>query len=250
MAAFPSRDMVESTCIAPPASVRLNLLEGFELAGDGEPISLPFSAQRVLALLALQERPHLRLHVAMVLWPDTPEREASASLRSALWRLRQPAHTTVQVTRSRLRIAIDVSVDVWEMYAATQTALDPAATVDRATLETIAWRGELLPGWYDDWVVTERERLRQLRLHALEGMAEQLVQRGAYALAVEAGIAAVAEEPLRESAHRALIRAHLAEGNVAEAVRQYRDFHQLLQCELGVAPSSKMEELLAGVLSQ
>ena len=82
-------------------------------------------------------------------------------------------------------------------------------------LDLLCRAGELLPHWYDDWVVIERERFRQLRLHALDALCESLAAAGRYAAAVEAGRASVAAEPLRESAHRLLIQAHLAEGNRA-----------------------------------
>jgi DNA-binding SARP family transcriptional activator len=106
--------------------------------------------------------------------------------------------------------------------------------------------GELLPGWDDDWVLLERERLRQLRLHALEVLADKLARAGRQREAVQAACAAVRAEPLRESAHRTLVRVHLAGGDVAEAVRAYRDFRDVLARELGVAPSEQMEVLMAG----
>jgi DNA-binding SARP family transcriptional activator len=107
---------------------------------------------------------------------------------------------------------------------------------------------DILPDWYDDWVSVERERFRQLRLHALEALSERLVAAGRYALAIEAGVAAVAGEPLRESAHRVLIRAHVAEGNHSEAVRQYHAFRRLLQTELSLDPSPQMEALIGNLV--
>ncbi|MFE5770353.1 BTAD domain-containing putative transcriptional regulator [Streptomyces sp. NPDC056485] len=98
--------------------------------------------------------------------------------------------------------------------------------------------GELLAGWDDDWVVLERERLRQLRLHALDALAHGLVREGRHALALETALTSVRTEPLRESAHRAVVAAHLAEGNMQEAVRHYVAFWRLLDEELGVAPSA------------
>jgi DNA-binding SARP family transcriptional activator len=104
--------------------------------------------------------------------------------------------------------------------------------------------GDLLPDWYDDWVLIERERFRQLRLHALEALCEALGGAGAYGMAIEAGLACVAAEPLRESAHRALMKVHLAEGNPAEAVRQYRLYRKLAAEELGLAPSGQMQHIV------
>ena len=103
---------------------------------------------------------------------------------------------------------------------------------------------ELLPGWYDEWVLLERERLCQLRMHALEAWAGKLAAAGRYGEAIQAACAAVGVEPLRESAHRALVRVHLAEGNVAEAVRAYESFRALLAAELGVEPTAQMDALV------
>jgi DNA-binding SARP family transcriptional activator len=128
-----------------------------------------------------------------------------------------------------------------------QRLLDPAAQADDLVAPGVALQGELLPGWYDDWVLLERERLRQLRMHALEVLAERLLAAGRHGEAIEAAYAAVRGEPLRESAHRVLVRAHLAEGNVAEAVRAHGSFCRMLDEELGVAPTAQMQELLRGL---
>ncbi|NUK13677.1 SARP family transcriptional regulator, partial [Streptomyces lunaelactis] len=91
----------------------------------------------------------------------------------------------------------------------------------------------------EDWVLFERERIRQLRLHALDALAEELARRGSHALALETALTSVRIEPLRESAHRAVVSAHLAEGNLIEALRHYHAFRRLLYEELGVEPSSR-----------
>ena len=95
-------------------------------------------------------------------------------------------------------------------------------------------RGQLLPDWYEDWVEIERERLCELRAHALEALCHRLTTAGRFGEATEAGLAAVRDEPLRESAHRVLIGVHLAEGNRAAALHQYRAFALLLHEEVGM----------------
>ena len=104
-----------------------------------------------------------------------------------------------------------------------------------------------MPDWYDDWLLIERERFRQLRLHALEALCSYLADRGLFAAAAQAGLSAVAGEPLRESAHRALITAHLLEGNFSEAMRQYRIYSQILQTQLGLEPSEAIRQLVASL---
>ncbi|MGW2671050.1 AfsR/SARP family transcriptional regulator [Streptomyces sp. NPDC001272] len=87
----------------------------------------------------------------------------------------------------------------------------------------LLFAGDLLPGWDDEWTLFERERLRQLRLHALESLSARLTSSGRHALALDAALTCVSIEPLRESAHRAVVAVHLAEHNAVEAVSQYGD---------------------------
>ena len=91
----------------------------------------------------------------------------------------------------------------------------------------------------------EREGLRQQAIHTPEVRGDRKVPAGRYGEAVQAAYAAVRGEPLRESAHRAVVRVHLAEGNVAEAMRAYRSFREVLARELGLAPTRQMEELMS-----
>jgi DNA-binding SARP family transcriptional activator len=222
---------------------RLSLLAGFALDVDGQPVRLPLSAQRVVAFVALHERPLQRVFVAGNLWLDASEERANASLRTALWRLRQPGCTLVEATTTHVALAPGVEVDVREAGERARRVLrreEPAAD----DLAALCYVGDLLPDWYDDWVLIERERIRQTRLHALEALCLELTDRRRFAEATEAGLAAVAGEPLRESAHRALVRAHLAEGNPGEAIRQFRLLRRLLHDQLGLEPSAAMCELV------
>ena len=111
-------------------------------------------------------------------------------------------------------------------------------------IDELMLAGDVLPDWYDDWIVIQRERFRQARLHALR-LRRTLVHRGRYESAIDVGLAAVAGEPLRESAHRAVILVHLAEGNRSEALRQYELCRRLLKEQLGLEPSPETERLRA-----
>jgi DNA-binding SARP family transcriptional activator len=227
--------------------VRLELLSGFSLELDGRDVPLAPGPQRLIALLALQRRPMLREHVAGVLWPDTSTGHAAGSLRSALWRVQQLGEGRVMwTTRSHVGLAQWISVDVTDMVDQAQRLLHASgAVVEPEDLDYRPLTRDLLPDWYEDWVVMERERLRQLRLHALEAVCQRLISLGMFGGAVQAGLAAVAGEPLRESAHRILIEAYLAEGNVAEAIRQFASYRHTLYHELGVDPSPVMDSLMA-----
>jgi DNA-binding SARP family transcriptional activator len=228
--------------------MRVALLDGFALEIDGRGQGstgddLPRGAQRLIAHLSLSGRPG-RGAIAGQLWPDVPEDHAHGSLRSALWRVQKAVPGLVDVSGGALGLAPGVHVDVRDFTAWAQLVLDPYRGLDGVATPEMALRGELLPGWYDDWVLLERERLRQLRMHALEVLAHKLACTGRYGEAVQAAYAAVRTEPLRESAHRAVVRVHLAEGNVAEAVRAYESFRSLLVDELGVLPTPQMTELI------
>jgi DNA-binding SARP family transcriptional activator len=104
----------------------------------------------------------------------------------------------------------------------------------------------VLPGWEDEWIAVERERFRERRVHALERAGEALLDSGNHPAAVQAALAAIDAEPYRDSAHRLLIRVHLAEGNVAGALRSFIAYRDLMESELGLEPSDRMRELLAG----
>ena len=235
------------------SATRVALLDGFTLERslDGATTAvndLPRSAQRLIAHLSLCGRPG-RSAIAGQLWPDVNEELAHGSLRSTLWRVQKAVPGLVEVSGGALGLAEGVRVDVREFTDWARRVLDPHAAVDGTVTPDVGLHGELLPGWYDDWVLLARERLRQLRLHALEVLADKLAGEGRHGEAVQVACAAVGTEPLRESAHRALIRVHLAEGNTAEALRAYTAFRDLLDDELGVAPSPLMAELIlrAGV---
>lgn len=234
------------TCarVADPRHLRIGLLRGFELQCDDEPVCLPLSTQRLLAFLAMRDRPLLRVHVATALWPDATEERSGANLRSALWRLRSECCPLVDSSNSHLRLVQSILVDYRLVTVSARHLLDPSTPCDVDELDESLFAGDLLPDWYDEWVVMERERFRQLRLFALESAADRLVAAGRHGQAVQAALMAVSEEPLRESAHRVLVRAHLAQGNRGEAILQYRRFRRALHDELQVEPSPLFEQLI------
>jgi DNA-binding SARP family transcriptional activator len=222
----------------------LSLLNAFELRCDGCVVDLPPSAQRLLAFVALHDHPLQRVYVAGMLWIDASDERAGASLRSSLWRLNRPGHLLVDSTSTHLRLASGVDVDLRSALGLAHRLLDGSADAADLDAGEATLRGELLPDWYDDWLLFERERFRQVSLHALEALAERLVRAGDAPRALEAALSAVQAEPLRESAHRVLIGVHLAEGNRGEALRQSELCRRLLRERLGVEPSTQLDELL------
>jgi DNA-binding SARP family transcriptional activator len=206
-----------------------------------------WSAQRLVAFLALKDRPLTRAYVAGTLWPETTAIKASANLRSSLWRTHRSCSFLIAASSQQLALAAGVVVDVRDAVSCAHRLLDPSARRDddlRASVRANL-SNDLLPDWYDDdWVVAEREQFHQLRLHALETMCERLTSVGRYGEAIDAGLAAVRAEPIRESAHQALVKTYLAEGNRLEAVRQYERCRRLLLEELGVEPLPELRTLL------
>lgn len=201
------------------------------------------SARRVLAFLAVHGGAVYRAHAAGLLWLDVPGDRAYANLRNALWRLRRAGPGLVDGEAGQLRLSHRVSVDLRDARARAQHLL-ATGTVDASRLVDTGLTRELLPDWYDDWLAVERERFRQLRLHALEALGLRLVRMGELAAALETALAALAADPLRESAHRLVMTVHLAEGNGWEAIRQYRAYQRVAGERLGLAPSPQMDELL------
>lgn len=226
-----------------PARYRLRLLDGFHLEHDGRPLRTPLSVRRVVAFLGVHGRTG-RAEMAGTLWPEVPEHNAHASLRTVLWRLNRLGATPLIAGQDTLALTPAVHVDVRQFVTAARRILTQDAPPGAATMPLLGATGELLPGWYEDWVLFERERLRQLRMHALEALAGRLTAARRHAEAIEAALAAVRLEPLRESATRALITAHLAENNVVEAVRQFETFRAVLSTELGVQPTAELQRLV------
>lgn len=221
----------------------LQLFDGFQLWVDGRAVEVPATAARLLAFLAL--RPGAtREQVSGTLWPDALDRKAAACLRSTMWRLRKISDRLLAGSRARLTLGDPVVVDVHVWVSAVSAYLDDPYA-QSVSLQDTPWAGELLPGWYDDWVLLERERQRQLHLHVLDAMADRLTAEGRYATALDAAMAALRVEPLRESTQRSLVRIHIAEGNISEAIRAYESYRRLLYVELRVAPSDKLRSLIA-----
>jgi DNA-binding SARP family transcriptional activator len=225
----------------------LSLVGAFELRSDGRTVPVPPRAQRLLAFVALHDRPLLRPYVAGTLWTDASESRAAGSLRSSLWLLHCLSDRLVIASSTHVGLAPDVDVDLRRAYEFADSMLSEEDPDALALPRDVPLDGELLPDWYDDWVVLERERFRQLGLHALEALADRLIARRRLGEALRAALAAVSVEPLRESAHRTLIRVHLAEGNAGEALRQYGLCRRVLDEQLGLAPSAELEALVAGL---
>jgi DNA-binding SARP family transcriptional activator/tetratricopeptide (TPR) repeat protein len=196
------------------------------LAGDrdGEPLAMPAAdrARALIGWLALNPGQHPRAVVAARLWPEVPEDSARASLRTAVWSLRQSWGSA--------------AADVLE---ASRTGLgwrDGQVWVD-ALADPLEHDGELLPGVHDDWARTAREEHRDRLLHGLATAAATAEAEGRIVDAVRSSRRRCALSPLDELAHRELLRRLELAGDRAGAVVAAREFTALLRGELGVRPS-------------
>lgn len=229
---------------APRSVSRLVLLGRFEWRKDGQAVPLPMGVQRVLAYLGLRRHPMLRSTAAGTLWPETTDEQAAARLRTMLWRANRSGCPVIEASNGSLELADSTAVDLWEVERRARRLTGGEANGDDPGLSTRDLAEDVLPGWDDEWIEPERARFRNLRLHALEALAHRFTGAGRHPEAVEAALAAVGADPLRETARRALIRAYLAEGNRAEAALEYVAFARLLYEELGVDPSDDLKGLV------
>lgn len=233
------------TLPAPSSAVRprLFLLNGFSLFLTEERVRLPLHAQRVLAYLALARQDGMKCsRDALVgrLWADSTLEHAHGSLRTALWRIRSVHAGLVSAGRSELALGPEVSVDLQQCRDQATRLLCAEAALSIDDINSSPLTGELLPSWEEDWLLVERERLRQMQLHALEALAVRLRKLGRYPDAIDAALRAKAIEPLRESVHAVLIDVCFDEGNIAAAHEYLRQYRALLQAELGLQPSPQL----------
>ncbi len=220
------------------STIRLALLGGLSLSVGDEPIALPTSAGRLVAYVALASPDRvLREQVAGELWPEASETRALANLRSTLWRVRKVCEGLVASSDRALRLADHVWLDTRDELELVGSAVDVRTRLAHAM-------SPLLPGWYDDWVIHERERLRQRGLHAVEAASRSLIDLGSHVDALDLAYRAIAAEPLRETPHQLVIECHLSQGNLVEARRHFDSYVHMLDLEMGVAPSEKMAQLL------
>lgn len=193
----------------------------------------------------------LRWQVAQLLYPHGDDAHAAANLRAALWRLQRCCPDVLIASATEIRLMLGLEVDYWTAMRTARKLLRGSGATDaeKVTLYMTAnLRDDLLPGWPESWLVSERESFHQLRLHALEVLCAKLAQCGWYGAAVDAGLAAVRGDPLRESARCTLIDAYLAEGNTREALRQFEAFRALLEAELGLQPSGVLRRKVASAI--
>ncbi|MBC7593291.1 MAG: winged helix-turn-helix transcriptional regulator [Kineosporiaceae bacterium] len=244
-------DPADDAAADQPLQTTICLLRGFDFQIGGKSLgSLAAGSQRLLAFVALHSTTVARDTVAGKMWPESTEQKAGISLRSALSRLDTESRNAILSASAGLRLVETVAVDFRQAQEIAGRLLKSSPQVQDSDLDAHAvalLSSDLLPDWYDDWVVSEAEDWLMMRMNALEVQSAELLKRKRYAAAAGSARAAVNAEPLRESATASLIRVHLAEGNQSDALRIYNRYRVLLRKVLNLEPTAALTELVANI---
>jgi predicted ATPase/DNA-binding SARP family transcriptional activator len=236
---------------------RIALFGELRAEGDGRVVTR-FRRQKTGLLLAYLAyhlpRTHLRDALIELLWPEGDLQAGRHSLSVALSSLRQqleppgvPAGAVLVADRASvcLNPAV-VTTDVAEFEAALRSAERAGSRAERAESLTRAvdlYRGELLAGYYEEWLLSPREWLAERYFQALGQLIGLLEQSGEMSRALDFGQRGVSADPLREEAHRDLMRLYAAAGQPAAALRQYRELERRLKQELDTSPAAPTRAL-------
>lgn len=223
------------------------------------------TAQTLLAFLLLQRTFSPRDVLASLCWGDQPDEQARNCLNTALWRLRrsldgaQMAPDTYLLTMPTGEVSFNWGSNHWLDVTTFEQAAVPLLNAPASTLTTdqvqglesalALYTGDLLEGFYDDWALRERERVRGMYLDSLARLMRFHHARGAYAEGLAAGQKLLAHDPLREEIHREMMRLYLKTGERALAVRQYHLCREILADELSILPMAETEALYQQILS-
>jgi predicted ATPase/DNA-binding SARP family transcriptional activator len=199
-------------------------------------------------------RIHPREFLIELFWPEDTLEAGRNSLRVALNSLRRQLEppgdssgTVLIADRASVRLNMEAfTSDVADFEAALKTAhqTENEAETTACLIRAIAlYCGELLPGHYEEWALTERERLAEAYLGALRRLIRCLAQARDFDRALDYARRAVNTDPLREESCRDLMRLYIASGQPSAALNQFRQLEQLLKETFGIAPSAATRQL-------
>ena len=226
------------------------LLGQFEVRQDGKVLAVSSRpAQSLLAYLLLNPGiGHRREQLAGILAPDSAEENARGVLRHALWRLRKTLGADPLTGRDyllvdELSIAFDASAHYWLDAAVVSAPLTAAPSTAHLAASVAAYTGDLLPGFYDDWVMLARVRLEAVFANKMRLLLEQQLAAGCWSDVLEAAERWIALGHSPEAAYYALMVAHAALGDRSRVASAYRRCVEDLRGGLGVAPSDATRQL-------
>ena len=242
--------------------MRINVFGDLALSRRGKAVDLPASIVPVIAYLIVKRyRPVSRGEIAGTIWPDRTDAKARRCLSTALWRLNQQPDTAGLIDTSHndfLRIDpqaaywIDAIAFEYRIEALLLTAVEKLTDVQyhRLAAAVELYRDDLMRSSDLEWAQIERQRLRHLYLAALFHLTRAADLRGDTAAAITHGRRLTTLEPLREDAHRLLMRVYLASGNRGKAIEQYRICQGELSTELNVSPTRETQALYASLIGE
>jgi predicted ATPase/DNA-binding SARP family transcriptional activator len=227
--------------------LEVRLLGQFEVLRDGKRVTIPTrNAQSLFAYLILNAgRDQRRERLAGLLWPDSSEENARSNLRHELWRLRKAIETKgdFYFLVDDLTIAFNPQGEYLLDVHKLESASLEDSTADELIEALSAYRGELLPGFYDEWVFVERDRLSAVFEVKIARLLEILQAEGRWEEVLDWGLRWIALGGWPEPAYRALMTAYANTGDISKAVATYDRYTQALQKELGMKPSEQMQAL-------
>jgi DNA-binding SARP family transcriptional activator/tetratricopeptide (TPR) repeat protein len=235
-------------------SFKIYLLGQFKLQANHLPIELPSRpAQSLLAYLVLNAGvTHRREKLANLLWPETTETNARRYLRQALWRIRKSLQGGSLTCEDYLQIS-DISLtfndqsDYW-LDADLLLETTKAQPLEELTERICLYRGELLPGFYDEWIVLERERLQAAYHQKMNLLLESLIQTAQWDEAIKWSEHWIRLGYSPEPAFRAKMKAHAGLGDQTMASATYQRCTEALNRELGLEPSPETQRLYGQIL--
>ena len=218
---------------------------------DGKPVEIPSRpAQSVLAYLALTAGIAHRREGGRFDLADVPELDARRNLRRALWHIRKAAEGQVPLRADDITVAFDARPDVWADVIVLSQKFSSEKTTEELIQIVSAYAGELLPGFYDEWIIVERERLQALFESRIKLLLDRLVEAHAWDAVIEWGEKWIALSSATEPAYRALMIAYAGRGDLSGVGQAYRRCAEALSRDLGVEPSEETHELFTQLSRQ
>ncbi|MEW5870492.1 MAG: AAA family ATPase [Chloroflexota bacterium] len=250
----------------PTFGLRCFLFGAMAMFQGTEPLALPSTeaARSLLAYLLLHRRKRqARLALAGIFWPEMPESEARQRLSQALYQVRRALPELIEANAVTLSISpeVEIWVDVdafrwWVAPSSSGLLPDSIHSVDRghrlsALQQAVRlYKGDFLEGFYDDWVLTEREHLQEQYLRALEELVGLEKSAGRYLQALEHALRMLEVDALLEPIHREVMRLQFALKRPEDALKQYKLCCNILKEELDVKPEDETIALAQEIASQ
>ena len=228
---------------------QLSLLQSWQLRRDTDVVHVAARQQRLITALAING-PRPRGFLVGLLWPECRESRALESLRVSMHLVSRQVPGLLINGGTVLSLSELVDVDLHRVRALIRELGQVGLNGNVASCLHQLRDAELLPGWYEDWVLFEQSRLRQDRLHAYHLIARESLARCDYEFALEASEAALELEPLYESAVGLLVQAERKQGNNAAALRAFGKYQVKLKEDMGLEPSEAIQRLVAEISSQ